>query len=74
MRCNNSAAWNKHAAPGLHQANGMLADFAKTLKEKSIHSLDVEITGEDRILTLSTCAYDYDDARLVIHAKRVNSP
>jgi sortase B len=50
------------------------ADFAKTLKEKSIYSLDVEITGEDRILTLSTCAYDYDDARLVIHAKRVNSP
>jgi len=27
---------------------------------------DIEITDEDKFLTLSTCAYDFDDARFIL--------
>ena len=32
---------------------------------------DIELTEEAQILTLSTCTYEYDNARLVVHARRV---
>ncbi|MBR0160589.1 MAG: class B sortase [Oscillospiraceae bacterium] len=32
---------------------------------------DVSVTSSDRIMTLSTCAYDYDDARYVVLCKIV---
>ena len=34
-------------------------------------SSDVEIGLDDRIVTLSTCTYDYDNARYVLMAKLV---
>ena len=44
-------------------------DFLTELKEKALYDTDVDITGEDIILTLSTCTYEFNDARFVIHAK-----
>lgn len=44
-------------------------EFIQTIEEKSIFPTDIEITEEDRILTLSTCVYDFDDARLVVMAR-----
>ena len=32
-------------------------------------STEVEVGAEDRIVTLSTCAYDYEDARYVLFCK-----
>lgn len=48
-------------------------DFIHSLKEKSVHETDVQITGNDRIVTLSTCDYSLDrtEGRLVVHAKLV---
>lgn len=45
--------------------------FVQTIKEKSLFPTDTEISEDDCILTLSTCSYDFDDARFVVHAKRI---
>lgn len=45
--------------------------FIKTLKNRSIKDFDIEVTEDDRILTLSTCA-DNNKYRVVLHAKIIN--
>ena len=45
--------------------------FVKTLKNRSIKDFDIEVTEDDRILTLSTCA-DNNKYRIVLHAKIIN--
>ena len=44
-------------------------DFIETVKSKSVIPVENEITQDDHILTLSTCGYDFDDARIVVQAK-----
>lgn len=46
-------------------------DFLERIKDKSMHEKDIKLSEEDQILTLSTCTYEYDDARFVVHARRV---
>jgi sortase B len=46
-------------------------NFLTTIKNKSLFPTDVVLTANDQILTLSTCTYEYDDARFVVHARRV---
>ena len=49
-------------------------DFQSWLKsaiKKSTFKSDVVVTASDRVVTLSTCAYDYDNARYVVHCKVV---
>lgn len=44
--------------------------FLKAIVEKSVHRpANLTLTVRDKILTLSTCSYEFDDARLVVHAK-----
>ena len=43
-----------------------MAYFVRKAKEKSDVSSSVEVTHEDRIVTLSTCAYDFENARYVV--------
>lgn len=45
--------------------------FLNTIKNKSLFNTNIKLNSKDTIITLSTCAYDFDDARLVIHAKLV---
>ena len=42
------------------------------LKEESYFKSDVEVTAEDRIVTLSTCTYEVDDGRYVVVGKLVD--
>ena len=47
-------------------------DFEHLLEEinsRSIFHTNVEVTSKDKILTLSTCAYEFEDARLAVHAR-----
>ena len=45
--------------------------FIDMIADKSIYQKEMVFTPEDQILTLSTCTYVYDDARFVVHARRI---
>lgn len=45
--------------------------FVNDIKMRSIIDTGVDVIGTDEILTLSTCTYEFDDARLVVVARRV---
>lgn len=40
-------------------------------KERSLISTDIKVEKHDQILTLSTCCYDFENARFVIMAKKL---
>ena len=42
----------------------------KLLSQSNFDS-GVEVTAEDRVITLSTCTYEFEDARYVLHGKLV---
>ncbi len=44
--------------------------YLDAIIDRSIYETNIEVTKDDRILTLVTCSYEYDNARLVIHAKK----
>ena len=46
--------------------------YLKKMKAASLYDTGVSISGSDKILTLVCCVYDYEDARLVIMAKKVD--
>lgn len=50
--------------------NESFVDFANTLKLRSIKNFETELTEDDSILTLSTCAND-NRYRVVLHAKKI---
>lgn len=45
--------------------------FVEEIQARSLHQAEIELTAEDKIVTLSTCDYVVDptDGRLVIHGK-----
>ncbi len=46
-------------------------NYIECLKERSLYDTGVDIVSTDKILTLSTCTYDFDDARFVVVARLV---
>lgn len=47
------------------------ADYVLNSAARSMYDTKVEVTGDEPILTLLTCTYEFDDARLVLHAKQI---
>ena len=43
--------------------------YIDSIKKKSIFHRDIDIKSDDRIITLSTCSYEEDDNRMIIHGK-----
>lgn len=50
--------------------DGKFQKFVDTLKQRSIKDFEIEVSEEDQILTLSTCANN-NQYRVVLHAKRL---
>ena len=46
-------------------------EFLNKIKERSNYNYGVELNGNDKLLTLSTCASD-DNYRIVLHAKKIS--
>lgn len=47
-------------------------EFLEGIKNKSIYKSDIEVNEDDKIITLSTCSYEFNDARMVVHGKLLN--
>lgn len=45
--------------------------YIENVRAQSLFEAPVEVSSEDRIVTLSTCSYEYTDARCVIQGKLV---
>ncbi len=43
--------------------------YIDAISNKSIHEYNSEVTTDDKIITLSTCSYEFKDARTAVHAK-----
>lgn len=46
-------------------------NYVACLKERSLYDTGVDILPTDKLLTLSTCTYDFDDARFVVVARLI---
>lgn len=46
-------------------------NFIDDVKKRSIINTGVDVLGDDEIITLSTCTYEFEEARLVVMARRV---
>lgn len=46
-------------------------NFLNKTKNNSLFKKNISLTHNDFIITLSTCAYDFDNSRLVLHAKLI---
>lgn len=46
--------------------------FINRIEEPSIIESDIDLINIDKVITLSTCAFDFYDARLAVHAKLIN--
>ncbi len=44
-------------------------DYIKEIDKRKLYTTGVDLTVDDKILTLSTCSYDFEDARLVVVAR-----
>ena len=47
--------------------------FLDSIISRSYINLDTEVSIDDEILTLSTCTYEFKNARFVVHARRLNN-
>lgn len=44
--------------------------YIEALQRESLYDTGVKLSPDDVILTLSTCVYDFEDARMIVHARR----
>lgn len=53
--------------------DAQMEEFLNTMKAKSLFDTGVSVTGSDHIITLVTCVYDFDGAKLVVMAKLIGT-
>lgn len=50
-------------------SDAKFAEYIEEIDKRKFYTTGIDIAVTDKILTLSTCAYDFDDARLVVVAR-----
>lgn len=48
---------------------GEYLKYIDDIRKKSIFHREMDVKSDDRIITLSTCSYEKDDFRMIIHSK-----
>lgn len=48
-------------------------NFIDDIKKKSMYKKNIEVTESDKILTLSTCSYEFKGAKTTVHAKLIET-
>lgn len=46
-------------------------EYLEEIKKKSIYNIDEIVKDDDDIITLITCSYEFDEARTILHGKRI---
>lgn len=46
-------------------------NYINDITSKSLYKSPIKVNSNDKIVTLSTCTYEFDDARMVIHGRLV---
>ena len=59
-----------YIVPNFHTRESF-ESYIAALDERKLYDTGVDITADDKILTLSTCSYEFDGARLVVVARMV---
>ncbi|CEJ75539.1 peptidase C60B, sortase B,Sortase (surface protein transpeptidase),sortase, SrtB family,Sortase family (plasmid) [[Clostridium] sordellii] len=47
--------------------------YIENIRSKSLFKSNVDVTDSDKIITLSTCSYEFDNARTVVHGKLITT-
>lgn len=55
-------------------SEGKFTDWLQAVEAKSVFQNDMEPSLEDRVLTLSTCSYEFENARFVLHGVLTSLP
>ena len=53
--------------------NSKFRDYVAEIDKRKLYTTGVDINENDKILTLSTCCYDFEDARLVVVGRLVRA-
>ena len=51
---------------------GEYQQYLNYIAEQNWYNTGIQVTTEDRMITLSTCSNEWDDTRYVIHAKKIS--
>lgn len=46
-------------------------NYINDITSKSLYKSPIKVNSNDKIVTLSTCTYEFDDARMVIHGRLI---
>lgn len=46
--------------------------YINYITNRSMHKSDLQVSKEDKIITLYTCSYEFKDARTIVHAKLIS--
>lgn len=57
-----------------YESDSDFIEFLNTIQSKSMYKKDFQFSSADKILSLSTCSYEFSNARFVVHARLIKIP